>query len=75
MIQSQQQTGPPRAIKEALPAARPKGENWRYIQYESGFHMLLRDLNADIVLRDICVWITGNGGAGTNFANKPSLAR
>lgn len=29
----------------------------RVAQYDSGFHMLLRDLNADRVLRDITAWV------------------
>ena len=65
----------PAPARRAILAALPKGGNWRHVEYESGFHMLLRDLNADIVLRDIAAWITGKGGAGTNFANKASLAR
>lgn len=33
----------------------------RVAVYETGFHMLLRDLNADIVLHDIAAWIADQG--------------
>jgi alpha-beta hydrolase superfamily lysophospholipase len=65
----------PAPARRAMLTALPKGGTWRYVQYESGFHMLLRDLNADIVLRDIATWITEKDAARTNFATKPRMAR
>jgi alpha-beta hydrolase superfamily lysophospholipase len=46
----------PEAARQALLDRLPQDGNWRYAEYESGFHMLLRDLNADRVLRDIAAW-------------------
>ncbi len=64
----------PESARRAILAALPKDGAWRHIEYESGFHMLLRDLNADIVLRDIAVWVTGTTDAGTSFANRSGAA-
>ena len=42
--------------------------------YENGYHMLLRDLQAEVVLTDIVTWI--NSPAGSLLSdNKPSLTR
>ncbi len=38
------------------PLARAKG-NIRFQRYKNGYHMLLRDLQANVVWRDIIVWI------------------
>jgi len=46
----------PESARKALLAKLPRNGRWRYAEYDSGFHMLLRDLNADLVLRDIADW-------------------
>lgn len=46
----------PEEARKALLDALPSGGKWRYAEYETGFHMLLRDLNADRVLGDIVTW-------------------
>lgn len=33
------------------------GNGWRMVLYPEGFHMLTRDLQAEVVLRDIAAWI------------------
>lgn len=40
------------ALLESLPPEGP----WRLAEYRKGFHLLLRDLNADEVLRDVAAW-------------------
>lgn len=63
----------PESAREALLDSLPKNGRWRYAEYESGFHMLLRDLNADLVLRDIAAWAVAPyehaGTAATARAN------
>ena len=39
--------------------ARSEGLRWRFVLYENGYHMLLRDLQAEEVHRDIVEWIGG----------------
>ncbi len=46
----------PESARRALLDKLPQNGRWRYAEYDSGFHMLLRDLNADLVLRDIAAW-------------------
>ena len=46
----------PESARKSLLARLPQNGRWRYTEYDSGFHMLLRDLNADLVLRDIAAW-------------------
>ena len=38
-----------------LPVQRPA--NWRLVLYPEGYHMLTRDLQADVVLDDIVAWL------------------
>jgi alpha-beta hydrolase superfamily lysophospholipase len=40
------------ALLEVLP---PDGA-WRLAEYRKGYHLLLRDLNAEEVLRDVAAW-------------------
>lgn len=54
----------PESARKALLAGLPQNGRWRYAEYDSGFHMLLRDLNADLVLRDIAAWAIAPYGAG-----------
>lgn len=46
----------PEPAQQALIAALPRNGLWRYREYETGYHMLLRDLNARIVLSDVAAW-------------------
>jgi alpha-beta hydrolase superfamily lysophospholipase len=41
---------------------QPNGpsDNWTALFYDNGYHMLTRDLQADVVLGDIARWITGD---------------
>src|SRR5690606_26957676 len=45
--------GPTRAALEALP---PSGR-WRVAVYPDGYHMLLRDIGAEVVIDDIAAWV------------------
>ena len=59
----------PESARKALLALLPQNRRWRYAEYDSGFHMLLRDLNADLVLRDIAAWaVEPNAPSGTPVA-------
>jgi len=40
---------------EQLPAASPA--DWRLVIYPQGYHMLTRDLQADVVLQDMVAWL------------------
>jgi acylglycerol lipase len=53
----------PKLARQALLDTLPNNGRWRYAEYQSGFHMLLRDLNADLVLRDIASWAVAPGYA------------
>lgn len=44
----------------------------RVAQYDSGFHMLLRDLNADRVLRDVTAWMANPNGVLPSGAERPA---
>ncbi|MDH5556030.1 MAG: lysophospholipase [Alphaproteobacteria bacterium] len=48
----------PRKGREVLLGALPADGDWRLAEYSKGYHMLLRDLNAAIVLTDIVAWST-----------------
>ena len=49
---------PPRAIAPMLERLPPVPESRRRIAvYETGYHMLLRDLQAEIVVRDVVSWM------------------
>ena len=57
-VKEEDDDGMPKEPKPVDPlAALPKGGNWRHVEYESGFHMLLRDLQAENVMKDIVAWI------------------
>jgi acylglycerol lipase len=66
----------PEKAQQAFIAALPPNGMWRQQEYATGYHMLLRDLNADIVLRDVADWAlaAGHGGPddGTAIANRPA---
>ena len=55
---------PPEATLEMLRRLPPESEQHRTVAiYEDGYHMLLRDLQAEVVWRDILAWIE-NPAAG-----------
>lgn len=67
----------PETARQALLDSLPRNGKWRYAEYESGFHMLLRDLNADLVLRDIAAWAVAPAAAPyrpkTEYAERPGI--
>lgn len=46
----------PRDGREVLLDSLPADGDWRLAEYDDGYHMLLRDLNAEQVLADIAAW-------------------
>jgi acylglycerol lipase len=51
---------PTKMMLAALPGlAQPATSGQRLMRYKDGYHMLLRDLQAENVWRDIAAWITG----------------
>lgn len=40
-------------------AGLPPGQ-WQFVLYPDGYHMLTRDLQADVVLKDLAAWLTDN---------------
>ena len=46
----------PRNGREVLLDALPADGDWRLAEYAKGYHMLLRDLNAEQVMADIVAW-------------------
>jgi acylglycerol lipase len=70
----------PQTVRKAFLARLPRDGPWRYGEYPTGFHMLMRDLNADVVLTDIAAWITNKSaqlpsGADKARANKAGSDR
>ena len=65
----------PAPAKQALIRALPDTGLWGHREYETGYHMLLRDLNAEIVLRDVADWALAPPEPaeedGTTLANRP----
>ena len=60
----------PNEAMQALLAALPKEKCVRVVRYRSGYHMLLRDLKADIVLRDLVAWMADPSGALPSGADR-----
>jgi len=63
--------GPTRAMLARLPAANKK--NTKVAVYDKGYHMLLRDLQAETVLKDIVAWIDDQAKALPSGADKRTL--
>lgn len=61
----------PRRGREKLVDALPPAGDWRLAEYEQGYHMLLRDLNADIVLGDIAAWVADPTAPLPSGAERP----
>ncbi|MCK6450766.1 MAG: lysophospholipase [Alphaproteobacteria bacterium] len=55
-------------LKKLPPEAAPRQ---RLVVYPQGFHMLLRDLNADIVRQDIAAWISDPSAPLPSGAERP----
>ncbi len=51
----------PKPALRAMVKNLPQTDAWQFVWYDNGYHMLLRDLQAEKVTRDIAAWI---GGAG-----------
>lgn len=58
-----------RAMVARLP--EPPRRNWRVALYDSGYHMLLRDLGGDRVVDDIAAWIVDPAGPLPSGAEAP----
>lgn len=54
---------PPKPTLEAAGAALDPSRNQRFVLYGNGWHMLLRDLQGDIVLADIAAFVRDRAGA------------
>jgi acylglycerol lipase len=65
----------PAPARETFLAQLPRDGKWRYGEYPTGFHMLMRDLNADIVLRDIAAWTMDNNTALPSGADQAKGAQ
>ena len=63
--------GPTRAMLAALPQAN--SDNTKVAVYENGYHMLLRDLQAEVVLKDIIAWIKNRDLALPSGADSKKL--
>jgi alpha-beta hydrolase superfamily lysophospholipase len=61
----------PRNGREVLIDSLPAGGDWRLAEYAMGYHMLLRDLNAEIVLTDIVAWSADPGAALPSGEERP----
>ncbi|UCH74190.1 MAG: lysophospholipase [Rhodospirillales bacterium] len=46
-----------RGGREALLATLPAGNGWRLAEYPDGYHLLLRDRNAELVYADVVAWL------------------
>jgi acylglycerol lipase len=55
------------ALLEALPPDGP----WRLAEYPKGYHLLLRDLNAQAVLQDIAAWALDPAGPLPSGQGRP----
>jgi acylglycerol lipase len=63
----------PKAPVEALWRGLPEAENdrQRMALYENGWHLLLRDLDADVVRADVAAWITDRGAPLPSGTERP----
>ena len=63
--------GPTRLMLEQLPPVPPAA--WRVAIYPEGYHMLTRDLQAEVVLSDIAHWVAKVSETGDGPGAKSSL--
>ena len=61
----------PRNGREVLLDSLPANGDWRLAEYTKGYHMLLRDLNAEIVLTDIVAWSADPSAALPSGEERP----
>jgi alpha-beta hydrolase superfamily lysophospholipase len=60
-----------RGGREALLSALPRDGPWRLAEYPDGYHLLLRDLQAERVFADVLSWLRDPGGALPSGAERP----
>lgn len=61
----------PRNGREVLLDNLPVDGDWRLAEYAKGYHMLLRDLNAEVVLTDIAAWSADPAAALPSGEERP----
>jgi len=60
-----------RGGRAALLAALPRSDAWRLAEYPDGYHLLLRDLNAELVYADVLAWLRDPAGPLPSGAGRP----
>jgi alpha-beta hydrolase superfamily lysophospholipase len=60
---------PEKPMREAI-AQLPRRDDSRLAFYPKGYHMLLRDLDADVLHRDIAQWVTDKGAPLASGADR-----
>ena len=60
-----------RGGREALLAALPPDGAWRLAEYPDGYHLLLRDLQAERVFADVMSWLQDHAGPLPSGAERP----
>ena len=60
-----------RGGRAGLLSALPRDGPWRLAEYPDGYHLLLRDLNAELVFTDVLSWLHGKAGALPSGAERP----
>jgi alpha-beta hydrolase superfamily lysophospholipase len=61
----------PRNGREVLIDSLPAGGDWRLAEYADGYHMLLRDLSAEVVLADIVAWVADSAATLPSGEERP----
>jgi alpha-beta hydrolase superfamily lysophospholipase len=60
-----------RGGREALLSTLPRDGPWRLAEYPDGYHLLLRDLKAELVFADVLSWLHDSNGALPSGAGRP----
>ena len=60
-----------RGGRDALLSALPRDGPWRLAEYPDGYHLLLRDLKAELVFADVLAWLRDPAGALPSGAERP----
>jgi alpha-beta hydrolase superfamily lysophospholipase len=60
-----------RGGREALLSALPRDGRWRLAEYPDGYHLLLRDLKAELVFADVLSWLRDRAGPLPSGAERP----
>lgn len=60
-----------RGGRAALLAALPREARWRLAEYPDGYHLLLRDLNAELVYADVLSWLADRAAPLPSGAERP----